>query len=182
MKLTPAEEGDLIKQYEPFLSRMVSIYMTQAKLPTSGQRADLMQEARLALLTHIRRIESVDQIFMCHIHVISAMCRHKEQMGLLHIPHGKYEKERQKYERVGVELLNDLPADGEDVLFRVVVDAFLDTLNPSERRAFEMILEGYTNREIMREIGLKSDSQVFRYLRRLIGQYKRFTDWQEDGQ
>lgn len=176
LNLTLAEEADLVKRYEPYLSKMVGIYLSKAKFPTSGQRADLMQEARLALLLHIRRIDSEDQIFLCHIHVISAMCRHKERMGLLRIPHKKYEAERQKYTRIGVELLNDIPTEEDDELFVIMLDAFLDTLTASDRVAFTMKLEGYSNREIMRAIGLRVDSQASRLLKALADKYRCFVE------
>lgn len=180
MNLTMDEEAGMMMKYDPYLRKVVGVYMSRNRMPTSGHYEDFLQEARLAMLGHIREMDDEGQIFLCYIHILSAMCRHKERMGLLYIPHMVYSKHQHKFTRASVDQLRNLQEADGDVIFKILLDRFLDTLDPQERKAFIMKVDGYRNQEITRATGLGSDSQTSRYLKRLSEKYRHFTGAEEE--
>ena len=106
---------------------------------------DLMQEARLAFLIHLRKIESIDEILWCGKDILAAIWGYWRSMAVVHT----YPE----------HCISDA-----EVIFATEYRDFLSTLTPSEQIIVQMKLDGCTGREIMPVLHLSSESQMSRLL------------------
>ena len=168
------EETQLLLQYDDVLMRIVNAYMTQRPIP-HYHRHDLYQEARLAFLNHIRRMDNRDEVTRFFIYVRYALSHFLEGMAPVHITHSKFSKLIKEVVSLPLESAEDEPFDDEeDILTKICIDEFMSTLLPEEQAIFKLILDGYRNREIMQETHFRSDSVASRYLSVLKQRFREF--------
>jgi len=128
---------------------------------------DLMQEARLAFLIHIRKMESFDDVCRCGRDILAALWDYWHSMAVVHIPRNCY-----KAVIAGVCRI-EIDQDGgqehfvseKDAFFPCEYHDFLSSLTPQEQRFVEMKLNGCTGREIMPVLKLTNESQASRMLK-----------------
>ena len=172
MQLTQAQEMMLLRKYKPYLVSLARDYCNHVSLPFSDCLDDLIQEARIAFLRHIRRIESEDDIYLCKIHVLSAMSKYKESMHVVRIAHNAYAEHKDKSTRVSVDE-RDRAVTSEETEVRLHFEEFLGTLNQEERDLLTLKEQGYRNREICAQVKM-SDSKVSRLLKALREKFYSF--------
>lgn len=106
---------------------------------------DLLQEARLAFLEHIRKVEDESQICACFYDILRAMHRHCAEMAPIHIPINLFNQEIGKYTTVPLDVLdNSESADDfeHDIERRIMMDEFLDSLSETDRKIVASKLQG----------------------------------------
>ena len=62
-----------MEEYEVFLRNQVLAIVKRRKACNAENMDDLMQEARLAFLIHLREIESLDEILWCGKDILAAI-------------------------------------------------------------------------------------------------------------
>lgn len=126
---------------------------------------DLMQEARLAFLIHLRKIASIDEILWCGKDILAAIWGYWRSMAVVHTSKNRFRTVISKLYRVdgSWEYPEHCISDAE-VIFATEYRDFLSTLTPSEQIIVQMKLDGCTGREIMPVLHLSSESQMSRLL------------------
>jgi RNA polymerase sigma-70 factor (ECF subfamily) len=67
------------------------------------------------------------------------------------------------------EVLAREPSPEAEVLFVDQLEHFLSQLRPQERKILEMRMQGYSNEEIMQQLGIKYDRKIRRVIDRIRG-------------
>ena len=176
MCLTPDQEESLLKKYDRVVQRIA--YQTQvvANQMDKCTREDLLQEGRIVLLKHIRSIDNESEVYLCTNNIRRAMFIYLRHMAVVHIPVRKYSQEVRKYtyaDNVDVERIRS-GFNENFMAFHMMNKDFLAGLSEADRIAFEMKLDGYTQREIMNRLKLRNDSHVSRKIKKLRDLYWEF--------
>ena len=106
---------------------------------------DLLQEARLAFLEHIRKIEDEGQLCACFYDILQAMHRHCAEMAPVRIPINRFNQEIGKYTTVPLDALDTLESTvdfEQSVECRIMMDGFLDSLSETDRKIVASKLQG----------------------------------------
>lgn len=127
---------------------------------------DLMQEARLSFLEHIRRIDDKRQICACRssiIHVLYDQCMLRAPV---HIAEHRFKNEIKSVKTASFEevderecVVNDFE---EDMDRKIMMECFLNSLSKSDRRILELKQSGFKGQEIARAMGYQSETYVSR--------------------
>lgn len=128
---------------------------------------DLLQEARLVFLKHIRKIPNESTIMHCKFAIHGALCELCRSMSLVKIPKYCYGDEIRKIQRIDYEeavLDSDerFSCEAENTL---AIQEFETTLTRKELIACRMKLHGYTSREIIPFVGVAGEPQMSRLLK-----------------
>ena len=126
MKLSTEEENALLVRYNALLRREVRLFQ---KNHPSADTEDLLQEARLAFLRHIRRIDSEKDIFLCKRQIFHALYTHARIMALVYIPHHAFKSEVGSFKRGYVDFDNLPDHSGDDMLLAIAFEEYLDSLS-----------------------------------------------------
>ena len=173
MTIPRDEEAELLQQYTPLLRKLVNHFCIRMDA-RDDIKEDLIQEASLAFITHIRRMDSLDQAGRCRTPVQRAMFNFLELMSPVHIPHYCYYTECRNISVVPIatdpgSLL--VLAETADLEGAVAMRDFVSRLAPQEQQMLALRADGYSNREIVRRLGYSSEWQVARRLKRIQRQY-----------
>lgn len=182
MVLTPAEEEALLAKYERMLTKRVAEYCRHSSLPFSDYWNDLLQEARIAFLAHIRKIDDEKDLPKCGFDILHALCLARESMFVVHIPHGKFKSSSKNFLAIHTDDVRDQAHDHctGGMLSGVMVEQFLGTLSADERTVVNMRLAGYHGREILPHTSFISDQQMSRCLNRIkekVSQFFTIKSW-----
>lgn len=138
-------------------------------IPHRGNRAsidldDLLQEARIVFLNHLRQIPDESTIMYCRFAIHGALCELCRRMSLIKIPKYCYQEEIDKIHSVDID---DVVWGADeccvmDVDTMIEVRKFMDTLTERERTVCKMKQKGYTNREIIPFVGVAGEPQMSR--------------------
>lgn len=130
---------------------------------------DLLQEARLEFLLHLRKIPDESTIMLCKLKIRGALWTYWRSMAQVYIPKYCYKQEISKLECIPTDeldvALQFLPQ--EAVLDEIEVEEFIASLTPREQTAIDMKLRGATNREILPVIAIKSEPQMSRFMKQI---------------
>ncbi len=131
------------------------------------EREDLLQEARLAFLHHIRRIPDESAIPLCQFDIFGVLCAYCRAMALVRIPKYCFKEEIRKVRRADYTdaLLEPDRTSSVGMELSVEIRDFENTLSETERRVFRMKREGYSNREIIPRAGVAGEPQMSRLLK-----------------
>ncbi|MBR1685367.1 MAG: sigma-70 family RNA polymerase sigma factor [Clostridia bacterium] len=106
---------------------------------------DLLQEARLAFLEHIRKVEDEGQVCACFYDILQAMHRHCAEMAPVHIPINRFNQEVGKYTTVPLDVLDNVESTDDfehGVECRLMIDGFLDSLPETDRMIVASKMQG----------------------------------------
>ena len=177
MKLTSEQESALLRQYDPLLHSFVHEFHRKGGSRGVDNTEDLIQEARLEFLRHLRRIPDPSQIARCRYHVLGALCTYCRTMAIVQIP--KYCFHQTVREVVCVRDVEDtVPCQRtnaeDEALLNVELDRFLETLTPEEQTVVQMKLDGYTSREIIPVVKAKGEPQMSHLLSKIRKKARAF--------
>lgn len=177
MRLTTNEEALLLERYEMFLQKRVRQYCKNVTLPMSGTWEDLMQEARIVFLEHIRSMKDMSEVMNCWHDMTHALCLYKEAQFVVKLPHHAYKERHKQYTSIPLDDIDkdySSPFSTDDILSKVELDRFLDTLGCDERMIVERRLDGFNNREILPFTSIRSEPQFSRRLGGIKKKVKRY--------
>ena len=106
---------------------------------------DLLQEARLAFLEHIRKVDDEGQICACFYDILQAMHRHCAEMAPVRIPINRFNQEIGKYTTVPLDVLDNSESTDDleyGVERRIMMNEFLDSLSETDRKIVVSKIEG----------------------------------------
>ena len=155
-----------MEEYEVFLRNQVLAIVKRGKACNAENMDDLMQEARLAFLIHLREIESLDEILWCGRDILAAIWGYWRSMAIVYAPKNRYKAVISGVYRISIEQegISEPCASDTETSFAAEYHDFLSTLTPSEQIVVQMKLDGCTGREIMPVLHLSSESQMSRPL------------------
>lgn len=158
-------------QYEPFLRSIVYELRGRGGLYGIDDIEDLMQEARLEFILHLRRIADAEDIKKCRCNIIGALCAYWRLMAQLRIPKNRYHEEIRKVQCISKDdaAFDDSDAVDDDLFSAVEIRDFIDSLTPEEQVVVIMKLEGFKGREIIPVLQLGGEPQMSRMLKRVRG-------------
>ena len=130
---------------------------------------DLMQEARLAFLIHLRKMESLEDVCRCGRDILAAVWSYWHSMAVVYIPRNDYKAVIAGVCRIQLDqdCCQEHCVSEKDAFFPCEYHDFLSSLTPQEQRFVQMKLNGCTGREIMPALKLTSESQASRMLKRV---------------
>lgn len=177
MRLTTEEENQIIEQFERKLVGCV-LKFRPGKPGSYSDYDDLLQEARIAFLLHIRKAEDRSTFHVCEVSVFCALHKYVEDMSLISIPHYRFPEESKAVQRAADDIYNldeGLFVDRSASPYEeVLMDQFLASLPDKHREVLRLKLEGFNQQEITQMLGFDSFHQVFRIMKNLRQQYKRW--------
>lgn len=170
MKLTNGQEAALLRQYDPLLQSFVNEFHYKGGSRGVDNTEDLIQEARLEFLRHLRRISDPSEIVLCRFHILGALCAYCRTMALVKIPKYCFSQTLRGVQREDgdvASIIEQQETTDDDILFNIELDEFLNSLPPEERIVVRMKLDGYTSREIIPVVEAKGEPQMSRILSRI---------------
>lgn len=171
MQLSQASRTHLLQKYDPFILRRANLFYNQAPKLNRDRFEDLLQEARCAFCQTIDRAEDErDLIRRAPCRMFAAMWEYCREMAPVYIPHNQYQKQIPVYDCVSAdeqELDSVDPNDLiNDICFDLTLNSALHKMPLPERVAIRMCYEGYSNKEMMQQLHIYSDSAMSRLLKR----------------
>lgn len=103
MKLTTEQEAALLMKYEGFIRNVVGDICSRSARSNQNEFEDLMQEARLAFLLHLRKIDNNAEAHNCGKDILSALWSYWRRMAVVHIPKNAYKSEIANVHRISWE-------------------------------------------------------------------------------
>lgn len=162
-------EEQLLLAYEPKLNCIVKSFMKRATTGRTSREDDLMQEARLAFLQHVRTHEP-DEYDRCYLTILHALCEAVRRDYPLSISRRDFfNQEKPSIHLCGMEKAEDIETlEGliEAAELRCSLEAVLS--NSTEQVKVLVYLKeiGYTNKQAGVLLGM-SDCQVTRALKKI---------------
>lgn len=132
---------------------------------------DLLQEARLVFLQHLRKIKDETDIMLCKYDILGALSELCRRMALIKIPKYCYGDVIRNIQRVSYDdaIREYEERFAQEVDLPLDIKAFEETLTEQERIACRMKQHGYSSREIIPFVGVKGDTQMSRIMKELRG-------------
>ena len=160
------QESEFLFQYEPFIQRQVRDFASH-HAHDCLDLDDLLQEARLVFLNHLRKIPDESTVTHCRFAIHGALCDLCRSMSLVKIPKYCYGNEIKKIQRVDYE---DAAIQSDDRLSceadnELSLREFESTLNEKELIVCRMKQRGYSSREIIPFVGVAGEAQMSRLLK-----------------
>ncbi len=171
MNLTREQEQMLLMKFDPFIRACVHDFARKGRPNAMDNREDFLQEARLAFLIHIRKIDDMSQLVMCRQRIKDAMYEFCRMMAPLYIPRKRYAKEKRKVFCIRQDI-RDIESmlwcvSDEHVYGPTEVDDFVNRLSADEQTILRMKEDGCKNLEIMPVIHARNEPHMSRMLARL---------------
>lgn len=162
-------ETQIIMAYEPMIQRCVNHFMSRAGMGSTSRKEDLLQEARISFLTHIRS-HAPDEYGKCHYTILHDLCEAARRDYPLSISRQTFLNK--KKEPLFLLSLDDIAVleDGEESLaaceLRCSIEAVLKNHPETDTLLIQMKAEGSSNRQAGKRLGM-SDSQVSKKLKQI---------------
>ena len=167
--MTRQKEMEILTSYEPMLRNIVYNFMRRCSEQTMSAE-DLMQEARMTFLQHIRTHKPEDYK-RCRLTILHALCDAVLKHYPVSIPRGVFfggDRQCQRWAAASLEEAQYIARNGgydaSDLASQIMwaVEQF-----PKEAvKLVSLKVEGYTNREAAQQLGM-TDAQVSRMLKRI---------------
>lgn len=113
MTTQQTHEKEIMRSYDKYLGRIVHTFMRRCRVRTVSAE-DLMQEARLAFLKHIRT-HKPENYGRCYLTIWHALCDAVVRAHIVKMPHGVFfdqERKMQNWQEKPNELLFFSTDDG----------------------------------------------------------------------
>lgn len=162
-------ELDILTSYEPMLRRTVFNFMRRCSVQTMSAE-DLMQEARLAFLQHIRTHRPEDY-GRCHLTILHALCDAVLKHYPVSMPRGIFFDGSQRQRWVMETLNNEAHYMAQDGGFDAadLAAQIMEAVEQFHKEAMKLVklkVVGYTNREAAQRLGM-TDAKVSRLLKQI---------------
>jgi len=162
-------EATIMDSYEPLLNKIVNNFTARTTLRTVP-REDLMQEARIAFLKHIRT-HMPEEYHLCRLTILHALCDAVQRQYPLSMPRAVYlAKEKRaplfivNFEKAEEELTVDGNCEAVDLMNEI-----MQAVERFPKEAMELVklkLNGYSNREAAQQLCM-TDARVSRMLKQI---------------
>lgn len=181
MVLSMQEEERIIEKYDKVIWSTVHRFKRRMTIQHDN-KDDLHQEAVMVMLKHIRTCNTQDEISKIPIRdMINAMCRHVLGEQVVSVPKRTTTFSKTISTVAKASDYSELTIDDkycdmsiDDVMTKVIFDAFCCHLSDAERRIVDLKMNGYSNREISRMIGV-TDVYITRALKKIKTIYLKCT-------
>lgn len=159
-------EEQIVKRYEPMLNKLVWRFMVRCPAGRAI-RKDLLQEARMAFLEHVRT-HGEDEYMRCYRTIFNALYEAVRREYIVHVPHGVFKRETEKGKEVMPfsEIVQGLALEEGYEQVEIITDIMQTARDEQERRLVRLKLVGLNNRDAGRVLGM-NDVQVTRNLQRM---------------
>lgn len=166
MQFTLQEESALVDRYAGLLRKVVRRFYSAHE---SLDFEDLMQEATIAFIEHLRAVESADNVGACKETLFRALYDHARQMHLVKIPHYAFHAHQKGYRRAPTGALDVMPDQGteDEWICDMALRDLLAGASPKERLAIVLKLHGYSPATIRAAMGFTNRTQTFHLMRHL---------------
>lgn len=162
-------EATIMNTYEPMLNKIVNKFMAKTSMRTVSKE-DLMQEARIAFLKHIRT-HRPEEYHRCSLTILHALCDAVQRQYPLSIPRTVFFcKEKRAplfivdFNKAEEALALDDGCEAVDLMNEI-----MEAVERFPQEAVELVklkLNGYSNREAARHLGM-TDARVSRMLKQI---------------
>lgn len=127
MNLTPEQEAAVLTKYEGFIRNVVGEICSRSSRSHQNEFEDLMQEARLAFLLHLRKTDDISEAHNCGKDILSALWSFWRSMAVVHISKAAYKNEIANVHQISwqTELDEVMCASDHDAELKVLLDDFL---------------------------------------------------------
>lgn len=161
------QEAEYLIRFEPFIQRQVRDYQSRHAQQNCIDLDDLLQEARIVFLNHIRKIPDESTIMNCKYAIHGALCELSRSMSLVRIPKYCYGDEIRKIQQVDYEdaVLESDERYAYGAESELILREFENTLTEKERIVCRMKQHGYSSREIIPFVGVAGEPQMSRLLK-----------------
>lgn len=170
--MTKQTELDILTSYEPMLRRTVYNFMRRCSVQTMSAE-DLMQEARLAFLQHIRTHRPEDY-GRCHLTILHALCDTVLRQYPVSMPRGVFFDGSQRQQWVMERLNNEAHYMAQDGGFDAadLAAKIMEAVERFPKEAMKLVrlkIAGYGNREATQMLGMSvvQASRTTKRIRRL---------------
>lgn len=162
-------ELDILTSYAPMIRRTVSNFMRRCSVQTMSVE-DLMQEARLAFLQHIRTHRPEDY-GRCRLTILHALCDAVLRQYPVSMPRGLFFDGSQRQQWVMERLNNEAHYMAQDGGFDAadLAAQIMKAVEQFPKEAMKLVklkMEGYSNREAAQQLSM-TDVQVSRMLKQI---------------
>ena len=173
--MTNLTELDILTSYDPMIRKTVYNFMRRCSVQTMSAE-DLLQEARLAFLQHIRTHEPRDY-GRCRLTILHALCDAVLRQYPLSMPRAVYlSKEKRAplciadFNKAEEAFALDDGCEAVDLMNEI-----MEAVESLPQEAMELVklkLNGYSNREAARQLGMTDVrvSRMLKRIRRLLGE------------
>lgn len=181
MYLTPEKEQEIVQQYDHLIWSCVRKFRRKMAEQWRDDE-DLHQEAVLVFISFIRSCDTQEDIKkrFPFQDIKNAMSRHSIGEQVVSFPRSRTSDFRKIVNSTKSVELADVTVDEwhqvnsiDDLIDRLAVESYKETLKGSEREVIAMKMDGKRNREIARQYGV-SDVRISRLCQRLGDKYKQF--------
>lgn len=180
MDMTKEKENQLVQSYDQLIWWIVHRY--KGKMSTCRDNVnDLYQECAIVLINHFRKASTEEEARRIPIRdMVNAMCRFNLGEQVVSVP-----KRTSDFTKKVHSMKATTPWEGlarntklssspmEDVDGKIMFDSFIGTLPTTDKRIIGYKMNGYSNRETARELGM-TDVQITRSLHRSYAAYKQY--------
>lgn len=163
------DETQVLQEYEPMLNKIVNSFMSRASAGSTSRKEDLMQEARISFLKHIRTHQP-SEYGKCYFTILHDLCeavRRDYPFGISR--HDFLSSNRQALFIYGLDdvwMLEDKeePLSGCDLLCEL--QAVLETHSQQDSEIIRLKTKGITSRQIAQRLCI-SETYVSRTLKKI---------------
>ena len=169
MILSPEQEQAILLSHQAFLAKQVINYFTHCPRYMWQHWDDLMQEASLALLKHIKQIDSLSKATRCHFKIRRALREYVREMALVSIAYDQFSSNIGKFQRVDLDLADvyEGVSPEDDVLSKIAFAQWLSVLSDKQQSAVFLKLKGAKNKELITVLGMTYPMEVTRWMKML---------------
>ena len=167
--MTKQQELEILTNYEPLLKKTVYNFIQRCNVRTLSAE-DLMQEARMAFLQHIRT-HKPEEYGRCRFTILHALCDAVLRQYPVSMPRAVFFDRGKREQWVMVNLDDEVQYEarngGYDAadLAAQIMDV-VGTLPEEAMKLVKLKLERYSNREAAQKLGM-TDVQVSRMLKQI---------------
>lgn len=150
-------EAEYMEKYEPYIIRTVKSYSHCNGWDSSFD--DMLQEARLAFLLHLRKVPDEAYIFPCRLNLFDALYNHTANAYGVSIPKHKFKQQRGNFSFASMDdgtvpEIGDNGANAEGMESEISFKDLMKIFSPEEQRLAQMLAVGYRKCEVQRRMGL----------------------------
>lgn len=166
---TQENEQRTLAEYDNMLWGFVHQFLRRCKSP-SVYAEDLIQEARMAFLSFIRT-HKAEELYQCRLTILHALCDAVKRCYPISMPRGVFldRGKRNSYHFSDIDELPEVMDGGnsyESIELMNQIREISDTLSDKTHELVRLKLQGYSNREAARQLGI-SDAAVSRRLKQI---------------
>ena len=161
-------ESRILLAYEPLIRKCVNLFMARAGTGRTSRKDDLLQEARISFLNHIRT-HTPEEYGKCRLTILHDLCESVRRDYPMGISRHAFLNKVQPLHIYSFDDITGLE-DNQNAFthsdLKCSLAAVLKNHSAEDVLLVRMKAKGYSNREAARRLGM-SDTQVTRKLKRI---------------